>query len=110
MADSPHVIRDDDGREPEIVVHDPGEGLERMAEGLIERVAAGDVGAPFEQWSIQVLRRLRDSYPARYQRVRARLKKQGVMVSDLDKRLGPASRPREDDDETAASGEKYMHN
>lgn len=53
----------------------------------VDRVRAGDPGAPFEAEVIGALRLLHDRAPAEWQRIRAQLKNLGVRMRDLEKVL-----------------------
>ncbi|KRR14602.1 hypothetical protein CQ12_10755 [Bradyrhizobium jicamae] len=104
------INRYDDGRtfvqlagiaEPvplEQVVISPGP-LERHVDELIERIKAGDVGAPFEAEAVRMLRQLHQKLPADYERARQRLKECGARIAELEKLIGPARRSRNDADE-----------
>jgi hypothetical protein len=59
---------------------------------------AGDVGAPFEQQALAMLRQLRVQDPPAWMRLRARLKAAGVGITELDKHLqrGDGAPPEEE--------------
>ena len=71
---------------------------ERSAAELIaQKAEAGDVGAAFEDTALETLRAFKDEDVAGWQRLRERLKKAGVGVTELDKHLRRGEAPQEDD-------------
>ena len=57
------------------------------AEAVAVAAEAGDIGAPFEPAALDVLRTLQERDFAAWVRLRARLKKAGVGVTELDRQL-----------------------
>lgn len=87
------------------------------AEKLALAAAAGDVGAPFEPAALATLRSLQAEDFASWVRLRERLKRAGVGVTELDKQLRHGDgAPRDDDGsvadkliDLARSQCKFMH-
>lgn len=67
------------------------------AEKIVLAAEAGDVGAAFETEALDILRAHKDEDVAGWQRLRERLKKAGVGVTELDKHLRRGEAPQEDD-------------
>lgn len=59
----------------------------KAAEKIVTAAEDGDVGAPFEAAALDTLRELQQKNTAEWRRVRERLKKAGVGVTDLDRSL-----------------------
>ena len=57
------------------------------ADALVLAAEAGDVGAPFVPAALATLRNLREQDFAGWMRLRARLKRAGVGITELDKQL-----------------------
>ncbi len=72
------------------------------ADALALAAEAGDVGAPFEPAALSTLRDLRAQDFAGWVRLRIRLKRAGVGVTELDKQLQHGDGAPPDDDETVA--------
>ena len=72
------------------------------ADALALAAEAGDVGAPFEPAALATLRDLRAQDFAGWVRLRTRLKRAGVGVTELDKQLQHGDGAPPDDDETVA--------
>ena len=72
------------------------------ADALALAAEAGDVGAPFEPAALATLRDLRAQDFAGWVRLRTRLKRAGVGVTELDKQLHHGDGAPPDDDETVA--------
>jgi hypothetical protein len=72
------------------------------ADALALAAEAGDVGAPFEPTALATLRDLRAQDFAGWVRLRTRLKRAGVGVTELDKQLQHGDGAPPDDDETVA--------
>ena len=72
------------------------------ADALALAAEAGDVGAPFEPAALATLRDLRALDFAGWVRLRSRLKKAGVGVTELDKQLQHGDGAPPDDDESVA--------
>ena len=71
-------------------------------EALAAATEAGDVGAPFEPAALETLRRLRTRNVAAWVRLRDRLKRAGVGVTELDKQLRHGDGAAPEEDETVA--------
>lgn len=67
------------------------------AELIVQKAEAGDVGAAFETDALETLRAYKDEDVAGWQRLRERLKKAGVGVTELDKQLRHGEAAHEDD-------------
>lgn len=67
------------------------------AEKIVMAAEAGDVGAAFETEALDTLRAYKGEDVAGWQRLRERLKKAGVGVTELDKHLRHGEAPQEDD-------------
>jgi hypothetical protein len=67
------------------------------AEKIVLAAAGGDVGAAFETDALDTLRKYKNQDVAGWQRLRERLKKAGVGVTELDKHLCRGEAPQEDD-------------
>ena len=72
------------------------------ADALALAAEAGDVGAPFEPVALATLRDLRAQDFAGWVRLRTRLKRAGVSVTELDKQLQHGDGAPPDDDESVA--------
>jgi hypothetical protein len=72
------------------------------ADALALAAEVGDVGAPFEPAALATLRDLRAQDFAGWVRLRTRLKRAGVGVTELDKQLQHGDGAPPDDDETVA--------
>ena len=74
------------------------------ADAVAVKAEAGDVGAPFEPAALSTLRNLRAQDFAGWVRLRMRLKRAGVGVTELDRQLqhGDGAPPDDDEDETVA--------
>ncbi len=72
------------------------------ADAVALAAEAGDVGAPFEPAALATLRNLRAQDFADWVRLRTRLKKAGVGVTELDKQLQHGDGAPPDDDESVA--------
>lgn len=72
------------------------------ADALALAAEAGDVGAPFEPAALATLRNLQAQDFAGWVRLRTRLKRAGVGVTELDKQLRHGDGAPPDDDETVA--------
>lgn len=72
------------------------------ADAVATRAEAGDVGAPFEPAALATLRNLQAQDFAGWVRLRTRLKRAGVGVTELDKQLRHGDGAPPDDDETVA--------
>ena len=72
------------------------------ADALALAAEAGDVGASFEPAALATLRDLRAQDFAGWVRLRTRLKKAGVGVTELDKQLQHGDGAPPDDDESVA--------
>lgn len=73
------------------------------ADAVAVKAEAGDAGAPFEPAALATLRNLKAQDFAGWVRLRARLKKAGVGVTELDKQLRHGDgAPPDDEDETVA--------
>ena len=72
------------------------------AEAIAVKAEAGDTGAPFEPAALATLRDLRVQDFAGWVRLRTRLKRAGVGVTELDKQLQHGDGAPPDDDETVA--------
>lgn len=72
------------------------------AEAVVLRAEAGDVGAPYEPAALATLRDLRAQDLATWVRLRERLKRAGVGVTELDKQLRHGDGAPPDDDRTVA--------
>jgi hypothetical protein len=72
------------------------------ATALIVLAEAGDMGAPFETAALATLRNLRAQDMAGWVRLRERLKRAGVGVTELDKQLRHGDGAPPDDDESVA--------
>ena len=72
------------------------------ADALALAAEAGDVGAPFEPAALATLRDLRAQYFAGWVRLRSRLRRAGVSVTELDKQLQHGDGAPPDDDESVA--------
>ena len=72
------------------------------ADALALAAEAGDVGAPFEPVALATLRDLRAQDFAGWVRLRTRLKRAGVGVTELDKQLQHGDGAPPDDDESVA--------
>lgn len=72
------------------------------ADALAQVVEAGDVGKPFEPAALATLRTLQAQDFAGWARLRARLKRAGVGVTELDKQLRHGDGAAPDDDESVA--------
>lgn len=78
--------------------------LERNAvEAIVQAAESGDVGKPFEDAALDSLRAYKDQDVAGWQRLRDRLKKAGVGITELDKQLhhGNGAPPQEPDESVA---------
>ncbi len=72
------------------------------ADALALAAEAGDAGAPFEPTALTTLRNLQAQDFAGWVRLRARLKRAGVGVTELDKQLRHGDGAPPDDDQTVA--------
>ena len=72
------------------------------ADALALAAEAGDVGAPFEPAALATLRNLKAQSIAAWVRLRNRLKRAGVGVTELDKQLHHGDGAPSDDDESVA--------
>jgi len=72
------------------------------ADALALAAEAGDVGAPFEPAALATLRNLQAQDFAGWMRLRTRLKRAGVGVTELDRQLRHGDGAPPDDDETVA--------
>jgi hypothetical protein len=72
------------------------------ATALVVLAEAGDMGAPFETAALATLRNLRAQDMAGWVRLRERLKRAGVGVTELDKQLRHGDGAPPDDDESVA--------
>jgi hypothetical protein len=72
------------------------------AEALALAAEAGDVGAPFEPEALATLRNLQAQDYASWRRIRARLRRADVGVTDLDQQLQHGDGAPPGDDETVA--------
>jgi hypothetical protein len=72
------------------------------SEVIVLAAEAGDVGAPFEPAALATLRNLRAQDMAGWVRLRERLKRAGVGVTELDKQLRHGDGAPPDDDESVA--------
>jgi hypothetical protein len=75
-----------DGLDVQALLHQADRHVDRL-ERLVED-AETDPGAPFESEAVDFLAALRERDKAAYERVRARLKKAHVRVSELDQEVG----------------------
>ena len=88
------------------------------ADALALKAEAGDVGAPFEPTALTTLRAFKAQNLADWVRLRDRLKRAGVGVTELDKQLRHGDGAPPDDDESVAdklialarSQCQFMHN
>ncbi|GAA4416870.1 hypothetical protein [Quisquiliibacterium transsilvanicum] len=78
------------------------EEISAAANAVAVRAEAGDVGAPFEPAALNALRDLRTRDFAGWVRLRDRLKRAGVGVTELDKQLRHGDGAPPDDDESVA--------
>lgn len=72
------------------------------ADAVALSAEAGDVGAPFEPAALATLRNLKAQDLAGWVRLRTRLKRAGVGITELDKQLRHGDGAPPDDDETVA--------
>ena len=71
----------------------------RAAELIVQAAENGDVGAPFEGAALSALQAYKQQEVAGWQRLRERLKKTGVSVTELDKHLHHGHGARADGDD-----------
>ena len=86
----------------ELLQQDDADKTAASAELIALAAEAGDVGAPFEPAALATLRDLRDQDFAGWVRLRARLKRAGVGVTELDKQLQGGNGAPPDDDQSVA--------
>jgi hypothetical protein len=86
----------------DVVQQEDTEKTAADADALALAAEAGDVGAPFEPAALATLRDLRAQDFAGWVRLRARLKRAGVGVTELDKQLQHGDGAPPDDDATVA--------
>lgn len=79
------------------------DALLHAAEAIALSAEAGDVGAPFEPAALATLRNLKAQDMASWMRLRTRMKRAGVGVTELDRQLQRGDgAPPDDDDESVA--------
>jgi len=80
----------------------PAEELQQAVEKIVAQAEAGDVGAPFEPEALAALRSLQAQDFAGWVRLRTRLKRVGVGVTELDRQIQHGDGAPPEDDETVA--------
>ena len=88
--------------QPDEVQPTAGDDISTPFDALVATVEAGDMGAPFEQAALAMLRTLTSQDLAAWVRLRARLKQAGAGVTELDKQLQRGDGAVSEEDETVA--------
>lgn len=91
-----------DSEVPDAVHQQNADKTTADADALALAAEAGDVGAPFEPAALATLRNLQAQNVAGWVRLRNRLKRAGVGVTELDRQLRHGDGAPPDDDETVA--------